>query len=196
VIFNTELAKAYQNFDVSAAEKRTEITFESGEKASNCAEYWQAKEKSPVKETVADMLYKSEYLICDALQILKKSAESNEVTIESKPSTNYGKEIYSRLNLNGFPSSMAQRSGAGKNTFEQRQAKMPSKIEPLAVVSDTKDWNFAVEIVAETDANADGKKDLIVYVVDESKKGNMKSYSTLLICDVNAGGELKAVVPK
>lgn len=196
IIFNENLAEAYKNFDRSAAEKRKEITFASGEKAETCAEYWRAKEKSPVKEDVAEMLYKSEYLVCDALQILRNSARTNEVTLETKSAADYGKEIYNRLDLNSFPSSLAQTSGKEKNTFKRQKSEMPSKVEPLSVTSDTAEWNFAVEVVAETDANANGKKDLIVYVIDESKEGNLKSYSTFLIYDVDGKGELKAVAPK
>ncbi len=196
VIYDAQLAKAFKDFDKSAAEQKKEITFASGEKAANCNEYWKAKEKSPVKEDVADMLYKSEYLVCDALAVLKNSAKSNEVSVEEKSQNDYGREIYNRLDLSSFPSSMAQKTGDDKNTFKQQESKMPSKVENLSVVSDTKDWNFVVEVVAETDANADGKKDLIVYVIDESKEGNLKSYSTFVIYDVDTKGELKAVAPK
>ena len=52
-----------------------------------------------------------------------------------------------------------------------------------------------MQVVAETDANGDGKKDLIIYVVDESKEGNLRSYSTLVIYDVENKGDLKAAAP-
>ena len=195
IIFDADLAKAYKNYDASIAEKRQEINFESGAKASNCTEYWRENGKSAVKEDIANQLYQSEYLICDALQILKKSAKPNEVSTDGKTSANYGKEIYNRLDLTSFPSSLAQSLDETNKTFALSKNKMRPKVEPLSVVSDTKTWNFAVQVVAETDANGDGKKDLIIYVVDESKEGNLRSYSTLVIYDVENKGDLKAAAP-
>ena len=193
IIFDANLAKAYKNYDQSIAEKRREINFESGAKASNCTEYWRENAKSTVKEDVANQLYQSEYLVCDALRILKKSDKSNDVSTDGMTSALYGQEIYNRLDLTSFPSSLAQSFGGTNKTFAQEQNKLRPNIKPLSVTSDTDDWNFAIQVVAETDANGDGKKDLIVYVVDESKEGNLKSYSTLLIYDVEKKGELKAV---
>lgn len=194
VIYDADLAKAYQNFDQSAAKNRREIKFESGATAASCNDYWKEKEKSTVKEDVANQLFQADYVECDALKILGESKTTAEIATDQKAS-NYANEIYNRLDLKSFPSSLAPMLDQNK-TFASNESKLRSKIENAAVVSDTADWNFAVQIVAETDANRDGKKDLIVYVVDESKEGNLKNYSTLLIYGVDAKGDLKAVAAK
>lgn len=195
IIYDAALAKAYKNYDRSVSEKRQEIDFESGAKASNCLEYGREKATSTVKEDIANQLYQSEYLVCDALQILKAADQSGQYSFKRKSRMNYGKEIFNRLDLNGFPSSLAQNLSGQNKTFAQEQSRLRPKVNRLSVVSDTKTWNFAVQVVAETDANRDGKKDLIVYVVDESKEGNLRSYSTLVIYDADGKGDLKAVAP-
>lgn len=195
IIFDEKLSSAYKNYDTSAAEKRKEIVFESGAKAGNCQEYWREKEKSTVKEDVANMLYRSEYLMCDALQILKKAEAKNEFANQTDVSANYAKEIYSRLDLTSFPSSMSQQMTGKEVSFEQQKDKFSAKIENNSIVSDTKDWHFAVNIAAAADVNKNGKQDLIVWVIDEAKEGNYRSYSTLLIYDVENKGNLKATIP-
>jgi Bacterial toxin homologue of phage lysozyme, C-term len=191
IIYDEKLAAAYKNYDASIAQKRQKLEFESGAGVSNCTEYWRESEKSEIKEEVANMLYSSEYMTCDALKILKKSAGSDKVSSESKSKTNYGQEIYSRLDLKSFPSSLGPRLD-DKATFENQKEEMLPKIKPLAVVSNIKDWNFAVSVIAETDVNNNQKTDLIVWIVDEAKEGNYRSYSTYIIYDVENQGLLKA----
>lgn len=196
IIFDEDLAEAYQNFDRSAAKKRREIKFESGAAAANCNDYWRELEKSTVKEDVANQLFKADYVQCDALKILGKQGKTTAVSTNEKAAANYANEIYDRLDLTSFPSSLAPTLDNANRTFAAGEKKFRARVEPAAVVSQTDDWNFVVQIVAETDANRDGKKDLIVYVVDESKEGNFRSYSTLLIYSVDAKGDLKAVAAK
>ncbi len=191
IIYDEKLAEAYKNYETSIAQKRPKLSFESGGEVSNCTEYWRESEKSEIKEEVVNMVYHSEYMICDALKILKKSASSDKVSSESKSKVNYGQEIYSRLDLKSFPSSLGPRLD-DKSTFESQKENMLPKIKPLAVISDTKDWNFAVSVIAETDVNNNQKTDLIVSIVDEAKVGNYRSYSTYIIYDIENRGLLKA----
>ncbi len=190
IIFDETLSNSYKNYDMSATEERKEIAFESGTKAANCQQYWSEKEKSSVKEDIANMMFKSEYLICDALQILKKAEVKSEF-VNQNGAENYTKELYNRLDLTSFPSSMAQTIETNA-TFETQKEKMSAKIENNSIVSDTKDWYFAIKIAAAADVNKNGKQDLIVWVTDKSKEGNLQSYSTILIYDVENQGVLKA----
>lgn len=191
VVYNPQLAQAVKNYDQSIKEKRADLMFESGKKANNCVEYWE-NNSSPLKEDVSNMLHQSEYLVCDALQAIKKNKNEKIEFSESDSADKYATEIFKRLDLSTFPSSFAQSLSENEKTFEQLKDKLNSKVEGNAVVSQTEDWNFAAQVVAETDFNNDGKKDLIIWIIDESKTGNYRSYSTILVSDIDKDRLLKA----
>lgn len=191
IIYDDKLAEAFNNYDASITRKRQKLSFESGAEVSNCTDYWRESKTSEIKEEVANMTFQSEYLICDALQLLKKTTDSEKISNDTKNSNNYGQELYNRLDLKSFPSSMAQMLNDNA-TFENNKEKLLPKIEPLAVISETKDWNFTIKVVAETDLNKNQKKDLIVWVIDEAKEGNYRGYSTQIIYDMDDKGLLKA----
>lgn len=194
VIFDGKLAAAYKNYDRSAAEKRKTLQFESGEEVTNCLEYWREKNKSAIKDETANMLYASEYMICDALQILKEAEKSNKKLPKDKTTANYGREIYNRLNLCSFPSSICE-SSDDKRFFKNLMPKNRSKFTKYAASLSTPKWNFTVKAVAETDFDGDGKRDWILWVVDEAlKEGNYRNYSTILILDAAKKGVLEAEV--
>lgn len=192
IIYDQNLSKALENYDSSIVEPKKEINFESGAKAANCQQFWEAKEKSSVKEDVANMMFMSEYLICDALSILRKADIQGEAVSQDNASK-YTIEIFSRLDLTSFPNSFAQTID-NNATFETQKEKMLAKINNNTIVSDTKDWNFSLKIAAAADVNKNGKQDLIVWVTDKSKEGNFQSYSTILIYDVENQGLLKAKI--
>lgn len=193
-IFDEKLANAYKNYEISATEKKNEIAFESGAKAKNCSEYWREKEKSSIKEDIANMLYQSEYLICDALQILKKADMKYDNIVQNSSADKFVQEIYSRLDLTSFPSSLAQTETSDSLTFGNAKEKLQGKIEKNAINSNTKDWNFVLTIAAAADLNKNGKEDLLVWVTDEAKEGNYRAYSTILIYDFEEKGILKGQI--
>lgn len=192
-IFDAELAKAYRNYDQSIAEKKTPLAFESGKQVSNCAEYTSEKKTSHVTEDVANALYSSEYLICDALEILKENKQS-KISASKTSSTNYGKEIYNRLNIGNLPSSLVEGVSEKPVFLKDKLAKSRPQITKYKIESDTKQWFFAVETVAEIDCDGNGVKDLILQVVDQAKEGNYRSYSTWLVLNAEKSGVLNAKV--
>lgn len=190
-IYNDHLIQAVKKYDESINQKRADLFFESGKKVNNCLEYWE-NNSSPLKEDVSNMLHQSEYLVCDALQAVKKNKNEKIDFSGSDSADKYVNEIFKRLDLSTFPSSFAQSLTENEKTFEQLKDKFNAKIEGNSIVSQSDDWNFAVQIVAETDFNNDGKKDLVIWVIDESKTGNYISYSTILVSNLEQDGLLKA----
>ena len=193
-IFDANLARAYKDYDRSISAKRTPLLFESGAQIDNCADYAKEKKTSRVKDSFADMLYASEYLVCDALEILKKADESKK-TAGRQPAMNYGREIYNRLNVGNLPSSLIE--GASETTtvfLKDKLTKRRPTITKHRIESKTPQWFFAVEIVAETDYDHNGKRDLILQIVDEARKGNYRSYSIWLVMNAEKTGTLTAIV--
>lgn len=192
-IFDANLARAYKDYDRSISAKRTPLLFESGAQIDNCADYAKEKKTSRVKDSFADMLYASEYLICDALEILKKADESKN-TSGKQPAMNYGREIYNRLNVGNLPSSLIE--GASETTvfLKDKLTKRRPTVTKHRIESETPLWFFAVEIVAEIDYDHNGKRDLILQIVDEARKGNYRSYSIWLVMNAGKTGTLTAIV--
>ena len=190
-IFDKSLAAAYRNYDRSITEKRTALEFESGKQVTTCSEYTNEKKTSRVKEDVANKLYASEYLVCDALEILKTAGATKNGKAKQS-ATNYGREIYNRLDISNLPSSLVENSDGKAIFLKNRLTKPRPKITKYAVSSDSPKWFFSVETVAETDVDGNGKKDWILQVIDEGKEGNYRSYSTWLVLDAEKTGILKA----
>lgn len=190
-IFDAELAKAYKNYDRSITEKKTPMLFESGKKVSNCAEYTTEKKTSSVKSDFANMLYASEYLVCDALEILKEADASKKAAGKTSP-MNYGREIYNRLNIGNLPSSLVEGVSEKPVFLKNKLTASRPKITKYRIESETPQWFFAVETVAEVDFDHNGKKDLILQVIDEARQGNYRSYTTWLVLNAEKTGVLKA----
>ena len=192
-IFDAKLAAAYKNYDKSIAEKKTPLLFESGKEVVNCAEYATEKKNSTVKSDFANMLYASEYLICDALKILKEADGKKNATGEQS-AMNYGKEIYNRLDIGNLPSSLVE--GVSKNPvfLKNKLTKSRPKVTKYRIESETPQWFFAVRTVAEVDCDGIGVKDLILQIVDEARTGNYRNYSTWLVMNAGKTGVLKAEV--
>ena len=196
VIYDSATLKSFENYDASLAKPLTALNFESGKRVGSCREYLAEKEKSKVSETVADSLYKSEYINCDVIFLLRQSNESNRLVLKKTPQTNYGKEFFARLDLNSFPSSF---NNDEKNLNFPKSLKRDDywkpKITALGIESNAKSWDFGVKVIAEIDADNDGKKDLILTFYEQAvKDGNERNYQTLLISDYRKKGALKAKV--
>ena len=139
------------------------------------------------------MLYASEYLVCDALEILKANDQSKPVAGKTT-ATNYGREIYTRLNIGNLPSSLVEGVSEKPIFLKDKLADSRPKITKFKIESETPQWFFAVETVAEIDCDHNGVKDLIVQVIDEARQGNYRSYSTWLIMNAGKTGVLTAEV--
>lgn len=192
-IYDPVLQKAFSNYDAAAAEKRSEIKFESGSTAQNCTEYWNLKKNSKPVEDVATSLYLSEYQVCDAIRLLKNASDQRDTGSVKDIPAEYTKRIFERLDLSSFPSSISQMTDETSNTFKTIAGKLQPEIKNNRIVSDTDDRNYVLDIAAKTDADGNGKPDLIVWVTDESKEGNYRSYSTIVVLNVDGSGSLNAV---
>ena len=191
-IFDKNLAAAVKNYDRIIVEKRTPIEFESGKKATNCNEYLQTKAVSKVSETIANQIYQSEYLICDALAVIDNSGLKTDKR-QPKNNINYGREIFNRLNLKSFASSFSGNGEGEPYFFKNLSGKNHPVISVYKLTYSDPQWNYAVTVIAEGDFDGDGKIDLLLWLVDEAlKEGNYRNYATLIISDFSKTGVLQA----
>ena len=189
-IFDADLAKALKNYNKSLAEKKTRLLFESGKTVETCGEYLKEKKNSTIKSDTPNMLYDSEYVVCDELTALK-----NAKTFAKKAAfstDNFGKEIYNRLNIADVPTSLVEGDTEKAVFFKDKLPKSGLKITKYKVESDAPNWFFAVDIVAVTDCDGDGKPDWILQVADEAKDGNYRQYSAWLVRGTSDKGILRA----
>lgn len=79
----------------------------------------------------------------------------------------------------------------GKNTLAQLDPENISSGKNYTYY-ETDDWSYKLEVVTTLDINKNGKDDWVIWLSDESKTGNYKSYQTLVSYDVPASGIFKA----
>lgn len=176
---NEQLKLSYETLEHSLKKKRNIFAFDGGQAANDCITYFELISKSPADETIHNQLVKSEYLICDALNILSESLGISGITSEN---LDRGGELLSKLDLRSFPSSLNRASNDETHTLkslfprETTSAKNTAKLE-------TDDWAFTMEVVALARINDNSFPDWIVWISDESKSGNYRGYSTLIIYD-------------
>ena len=93
-----------------------------------------------------------------------------------------GDEILSKLDLRSFPSSLSR---VGSETLHTLKALYPGQTSYVDNVAElqTEDWAFTVEVVALARINDNSTPDWIVWVFDESKSGNYRGYSTIILYD-------------
>lgn len=178
-IFDADLSDAYAHFDQSWGKQRNRLSFDGNGTATDCSSYFEKVAKFRIDETVDNQVVKSEYLICDALKLLADSfprvaAESMRVVA--------GKALLSKLDLRTFPSSQNILSDDRSHTLA---ALYPDRAACDATTAriDTEDWNLTLKIVAAARLNDNAADDWIVWLSDESKTGNYRSYQTLVIYD-------------
>ncbi|MGD9386414.1 MAG: hypothetical protein PVF28_07655, partial [Thioalkalispiraceae bacterium] len=140
-----------------------------------------------IKEGVNNQIIKNEYLECDVLSLLGDSSFTRE---KQKVST--GEALATRLDLRTFPSSLFRRVDDNAYTLKQVAGKQTSSTQHT-VVYETDDWFYRLEVVAQADLNKNGEPDWIVWLFDEAKTGNYRSYQTLIIYDPAKQDKLKAV---
>ncbi|AZN34722.1 hypothetical protein NQT63_08320 [Pseudoalteromonas agarivorans] len=188
-ILNNTLKVSYKNLDNSLEINRTGLMFSNGEKAKSCNSYFLLNSKYSIEESVHNQLVKSEYLICEALDILIKST-----SIEPKEGTdlNFGRRLKDQLDLRTFPSSLYRVSSKESHTLGSLFPKNSHAGHNIAELQ-TDEWTFILEVVALADVNDNSFSDWIVWVTDESKVGNYKSYSTIIIVDPDKQRKLEAM---
>ena len=178
-ILNTDLSDSYKNIKSALSQKRSKLLFDNGKAANNCHRYFALHSKYTLDESLHNQQVKSEYLMCDALKILSDS--SGISSIKPKPSS-LGKVLLSKLDLRTFPSSLNRLCSKKPCTLKSLHSHHSSFSGNVAKYED-EDWVFTLEVVAVANLNANSTPDWIVWVADESKAGNYKGYSTIILYD-------------
>lgn len=188
ILLNDDAAKAVSRYSEAVSKKRVPVEFDSGEKADSCESYMRLAAKSTLKEDVANQLGKSEYLMCDILDIVgNRKIIAGDIHI----TTAYGTALASRLDLRTFPSSLFQMLDENKYTLAQLNARAV-KTTTTSVSSETDEWRYRLELVAVLDVDKNGKLDWVMWLSDESKPGNYRGYQTLIAYDVAQSGVIGA----
>jgi len=174
-IFDTSLKNSYENLNTTLNKKRIEIKFEPDTIVNNCIDYLSQLKSSELFDGVNNKIHQNEYLICEALDLLKSRNVS-----ASNNNEDYGNKLSNRLTLTSYPSSINQESEAYGLTLQKLD---PShlKIGKHSVTRETDDWTYSLQVIASTDLNNDKVDDLIIWLHDKAKAGNYHSYTTLIV---------------
>lgn len=178
-ILNDELSLSYQKLDSSLKHKRSKLRFSGDQEANDCNSYSDVVSKHSLDESIHNQLVKSEYLICDALKILSNSLISSS---EKLKKSDFGIELLSKLDLRSFPSSLNMASSDESHTLKSIYPSEVSYSDNVAELQ-TEDWTFTMEVVALAKINDNSTPDWIVWITDESKSGNYRGYSTVILYD-------------
>ncbi len=188
-ILNETLKSSYNDLENSLNKGRSNLLFNNDEVANNCNSYSLLNSKYELNESIYNQQVKSEYLICDALEILISSS----VGADNKATDlTYGEALSSKLDVRTFPSSLMR---VGTEEAHTLNLIFPEQLKASnnMVEVETQDWAFTLEVVASANINDNSLSDLIVWVLDESKSGNYRGYSTVIIYDYKEQNQLKAI---
>lgn len=181
---STELATALQDLKTTLSTPRTPLVFDNGSAASNCAEYSNLLAVHAPDESVRNAEIRAEYLVCDAVRWI-----SNEPFLVEKhtlPPT-AAKTLFERLDLRSFPSSLHNRANGQSHTLKTLLASGAVKTTRDTVEVETDEQFFTLQIagVVSRPVSKDGvstsQTEWIVWVGDEMRLGNYKSYRTLIV---------------
>ena len=178
-ILDDKLSVSYMNIDDALKYKRSKLLFSGEKKASDCNSYLALASKRSIEESIHNQQVKSEYLICDALKIL---SDASGVSAEKVKTIDLGDEILSKLDLRTFPSSLSRVGSDVSHTLKALYPNQTSYIDNVAEL-ETEEWTFTVEVVALAKINDNSAPDWVVWVFDESKSGNYRGYSTIILYD-------------
>ena len=190
LIPSAQLAISYQNATDSLTKARATLLFNGGQSATNCESYYDLISQNRVEESIDNQLVKSEYLTCDALKIL---LHSSGVSSEYNEMSSMGETLLSNLDLRSFPSSLYRKSSDEFHSLKSLYPIFTSATENVAELN-TENWAMTLEVVAVSRINDNEYPDWIVWLTDESKTGNYRGYSTLIIYDPDQYDSLKASI--
>jgi len=181
---STELATALHDIKKTLFTPRTPLTFDNGAAAGNCAEYSNLATTHSPDESVRNAEIRAEYLVCDAVRLIS----SEPFFVEKNPlPAGAAKALFERLDMRSFPSSLRNRANEQSHTLKTLLASGTVKTTRDTVEVETEEQFFSLQIVGVIShtASKGGVKvrqsEWIVWVGDEMKDGNYKSYRTMVV---------------
>jgi hypothetical protein len=187
-ILDPELSKAYAAYKETMTLKRSRLQLSDGEEVDHCSAYLNTFGDKTIIETTSNQIVKSEYLVCDALNLLSWSAGVTSANIDRNQ---IGESLLNKLDIRTFQSSFSRLAEDNKNTLSQLFSDQASS-EGASASYETEDWYFNIRAVAVADINKNTEPDWILQLTDESKTGSYRGYATLIIYDVSSRNKLKA----
>jgi hypothetical protein len=185
-VFSATLRQALAQREQVLTAKRTALPLSDAATADSCATYLQARKAGrQIAETVDAQLVASEYLVCEAVDLLPASEASAGETPDK-----LGARLAKQLDLRTFPSSLGPQLDGERHNLAALSDTV--KTDDVAATLEDESSTIRFEVVAEADLNRDGKPDWIVWMADEARDGNYRGYATLVIEDATASGPLKA----
>jgi hypothetical protein len=181
---STQLATALEDIKTTLSTPRTPLQFDNGSVAINCAEYSNLVAENAPLESVRNAEIRAEYLVCDAVRFISKGPFLVEK--HTLPAT-AAKALFEHLDLRSFPSSLRNRASGPTHTLKTLLASGKVKTTRDTVEVETDEHSFSLQIagVVSRPISKGGmnmhRSDWIVWVGDEMKDGNYKSYRTLIV---------------
>lgn len=172
---NPELARALSAPAEVLAQRRASLQIGSTT-VSTCAQYLDIAATKRSSEEVLLQPAAADYLLCDTLAALDAAAPAKRVEVA------FGAALYERFDLSSVPSSFGPQLTSEKLTLEQLAAASPSTGR-YEVVLDSSDWHVAMELVAVADLNHNGDADWLLWMVDEAKEGDYRTYQLIVVWD-------------
>ncbi len=186
-VLDEELKKVVSNPDTELSKARTGLEFSNKKIAKDCLSYYRYGKNEAIVESVNNQFVKSEYLMCDALEVLSSAEDySGEVDTQS-----IGEALMMRLDLRSFVNSMSRAADDVNFTFNDIFP-AEARVIGAGVVLDLDDWVLTLRTVAVVDVNKNGLQDWVVQMADESKDGNYRHYTTLIVFDPEKNGVMSA----
>ena len=186
-ILDHELSRSFQHIEASLTTKRPALLFSNHQFADNCQSYFSLLSEYELEESIQNQLVKSDYLMCDALNILS----SSHGILDQVESEEMGKALMTQLDLRTFPSSLKRAASESSYTLHSLQPDHTSAQGHVAEF-ESEDWALTLTVVAVAQINHNTTPDWVVWVSDESTSGNYRAYSTLIIYDPGKKGALQA----
>lgn len=168
----------------SASCAQTALRFDNGDVANNFLQYSNLLSAGAPDESARSAEIRGEYLVCDAVRLL--GVQPFILTQAALPA-NAVRALYERLDLRTFPSSLRNRADDRTHTLKTLLALGTVTMTRDTVEVETDKQFFSLKIVAVvTRPSTQGgvqrqQKEWIVWVGDELKDGNYKSYRTLIV---------------
>lgn len=184
-LLNKAVLEAEQQRATALVQERAELRLTDGSSVNNCTDYLVRIASAGIEESLGNQLAKSEYLICEALDLIARSRPPAAI------GEDYGRRLADSLDLRSFPSSLNMRSDNVAHTLSSVVAE-GLVVDSVSVTIDVPDWHYRLELVAVRDINGNDTPDWIVWLADEAKQGSYRGYATLVVLDAGVSKELVA----